>query len=79
MNNNVSIIKDRFCQFDCPIKSKNNFKELLDLVQEDMDYFDDIEYSLENIKRTLKFHICECCPLENFIRRLEEEKIIEGE
>jgi hypothetical protein len=105
MNNNVSIIKDRFCQFDCHTKRKNilynpttwtslsdeineivsNHTEYvscnecdneIDLVFNDLEIYNKVDILLqEKGLDSLNTFCNKLCPLEIFIRRLEEEKI----
>lgn len=104
----VSLIKDRFCQFDCPIRSNKTFYnptrwttlsdeineiitnhiettecgecgEEIDLTFEDVEIYEKVDKLLTSKGLDSLDTLCnKLCPLESFIRRLEEEKLIQN-
>jgi hypothetical protein len=81
-NREVDLIKMDFCKFKCPFKDKSKINKILETLDDIMDNEDldidnyDRDIVIENFDDELKYLGCELCPLDNFINRLEEEKII---
>lgn len=80
MNREIYLIKMDFCKFNCPFKDKRNIKTVLEEI-DDIMYNAEIEYDdrfivKEDIEEEFNYLGCKLCPLESFINRLEDEKII---
>ena len=69
----IEEIKDQYCKFHCPYRNKIDFEELLN------------ECNLDNFERAcvdelkyieVKINMCKYCQIDNFIKELEDYKII---